>query len=136
MCIHLGSDILKAHFFHPVDDSLAEKARAYTRVYAEWKNILASFEYFERQGWEDTLGSRQELLEAQQTIENTLDVAIASFSSEDKAQLIQNSLIKEDEIAYLESRDDNKSSIIQARKDEMNKVRSSNTLQRDIENDK
>jgi len=125
-------DILKAHFFHPVDDSLAEKARAYSSVYREWKNIEASIEYFDKQGWEETLGSEQELHEAQKLIQDTLNVAIASFSPEEKAELLQYSFLTEAEKEHLESSSDDKASIIQSRKDEANKVREAVISERDI----
>ena len=127
---------MKAHFFHPVDDSLAEKARAYSRVYQEWKNIEASLKYHVQQGWEDMLGSKQELLDAQDTIQNTLNVAITSFSPEEKAELLQHSLITGDAKDYFESCVDDKAYFIQARKDEMQKFRENNTSKRDFDRDK
>ncbi|REL28387.1 hypothetical protein DXX93_18670 [Thalassotalea euphylliae] len=127
---------MNAHFFHPVDDSLAEKAKAFSRVYQEWKNIGASFKYHDQQGWEGMLGSKQELLDAQDTIQNTLNVAVTSFSPEEKVELLQRSLITGDEKDYFESCVDNKASVIQARKDEMQKFRENNTSKRDFDRDK
>lgn len=117
--------VLKAHFYHPIDDSLEEKAKAYKEAYRAWLNIEASFHFHDQQGWEDRLGSKEDLQKAMEITTNTLDIAIGSFSIEELKALTQTGLITGDELEYLKANHNKntKTSIIEARKNEAKKSR-------------
>ncbi|TMP83521.1 hypothetical protein CWB73_01435 [Pseudoalteromonas phenolica] len=130
---------MKAHFYHPIDDSLEEKAKAYKEAYRAWLNIEASFHFHDQQGWEDRLGSKEDLQKAMETTTNTLEAAIGSFSIEDLNTLSQNGLIVGDELEHLEAHHnkDTKASIIEARKKEISNNRAeSSSFDKGIEREK
>lgn len=117
--------VLKAHFYHPIDDSLEEKAKAYKEAYRAWLNIEASFHFHDQQGWEDRLGSKEDLQKAMEITTNTLEIAIGSFSIEELKALTQTGLITRDELEHLKANHNKntKVSIIEARKNEAKKSR-------------
>ncbi|WP_125782541.1 hypothetical protein [Pseudoalteromonas rubra] len=130
---------MKAHFYHPIDDSLEAKAKAFKEAYRAWLNIEASFHFHDQQGWEDRLGSKEDLQSAMEVTTNTLEMAISSFSIEDLHTLTQESLIDRNELDYLESyhsEDKNtKTSIIEARKAEVKNLRNVEPSRSDFDKD-
>lgn len=130
---------MEAHFYHPIDDSLPEKAKAYKEAFKAWQNIEASFHFYDQQGWEDRLGNKDELESAMSITQNTLDKAINSFSREELISLSGQKILAYDELQLLEAKQqhynkDIKESIIEARKKEIddNRAKSSHSRDRDM----
>lgn len=118
---------MEAHFYNPANDSLEERARAYSCVYREWQNLEASFKYHDQLGWEDKLGSREELLAAKEIIINTLDKAVASFSHQDIKNISNRKLIAANELEYINTTHPTsksiEASVIEDRKKEIEEIR-------------
>lgn len=91
----------KAHFYHPKDNSLEEKVRAYQEAFQAWLNIEASFKFYDEQEWQDRLGSKEDLLKAEEITSNTLDKAVAELSKLEIQFAIERNLISNHEIEYL-----------------------------------
>lgn len=128
--------IVEAHFYHPIDDSLPEKAKAYQEAFKAWQNIEASFHFYDQQGWEDRLGDKQELQSAMNITQNTLDKAMNSFSREELLSLSDQKILSYDELELLESKQqhyskDTKESIIETRKKEIAESRAKSSHSRD-----
>ena len=130
--------VLVAHFYHPVDDSLPEKVKAYKEVFKAWQNMEASFRFHDQQGWEDRLGSKEELRSAKSVIQHTLDKAMGSFSIEEISLLTDKNLITPDELELLESQrnpiKNSKESIIEERKNEISDSRAKHLKSREQNN--
>lgn len=127
---------MSAHFYHPKDDSLPEKAKAYQEVFKAWQNIEASFNFYDQQGWEDRLGNKDELQSAMNITQNTLDKAINSFSREELISLSDQKILSYDELQLLEAKQqhynkDIKESIIEERKKEIAESRAKSSHSRD-----
>jgi len=125
---------LEAHFYHPIDDSLEERAKAYQEAFKAWQNIEASFHFHDQQGWEDRLGSKEELQSAMNVIQNTLNKAMGSFSIEELSLLADKGLIAQNELELLESQrnpvSNKRDSIIEERKKEIAESRSKSSKSR------
>gem|GEM_PF-6428787 len=125
---------MEAHFYHPIDDSLEERAKAYQEAFKAWQNIEASFHFHDQQGWEDRLGSKEELQSAMNVIQNTLNKAMGSFSIEELSLLADKGLIAQNELELLESQrnpvSNKRDSIIEERKKEIAESRSKSSKSR------
>lgn len=125
---------MEAHFYHPIDDSLEEKAKAYSEAYKAWQNIEASFQFHDQQGWEDRLGSKEDLQTAMKITQSTLDKAVESFSIEELHSLTQKGLVESDELTLIESHlhknQTTNESIIELRKKEIRESRKNNTQEK------
>lgn len=125
---------MEAHFYHPIDDSLEEKAKAYSEAYKAWQNIEASFQFHDQQGWEDRLGSKEDLQTAMKITQSTLDKAVESFSIEELYSLTQKGLVASDELTLIESHlhknQTTNESIIELRKKEIRESRKNNTQEK------
>ena len=127
---------MSAHFYHPKDDSLEEKTKAYQEAFKAWQNIEASFHFYDQEGWENCLGDKDELQSAMNITQNTLDKAISSFSREELMSLSDQKILSIDELQLLESEHqhnnkDIKESIIEDRKREMSESRAKSSTSRD-----
>lgn len=125
---------MEAHFYHPIDDSLEEKAKAYSQAYKAWQNIEASFHFHDQQGWVDRLGSKEDLQTAMKITQSTLDKAVESFSIEELHSLAQKGLVASDELTLIESHlhknQTTNESIIELRKKEIRESRKNNTQEK------
>ncbi|MGA4604203.1 hypothetical protein [Pseudoalteromonas maricaloris] len=121
--------VLKAHFYHPIDDSLEEKAKAYKEAYRAWLNIEASFHFHDQQGWEDRLGSKEDLQKAMEITKNTLEMAVSKLNNSEIQLAINKGLISNQESEYLLNSQtvNEKVSILYARKREINEIRNNNS---------
>ncbi len=130
---------MEAHFYHPINDSLEEKAKAYSKAYKAWQNIEASFHFHDQQGWTDRLGSQEDLQTAMKITQTTLDMAVESFSIEEFHSLTQKGLVASDELTLIESHlhknQATNGSIIELRKKEIRESRNKNSNNHDIGKD-
>jgi len=83
--------------FNPLDDSLAERIRAYRSVQEAWMNIEASLKVANDPEWSATLGESQELEEAHKIILGSLQEATQALSVEDIDKAKEQGLMSEDE---------------------------------------
>ncbi|KJY90368.1 hypothetical protein CWB89_06320 [Pseudoalteromonas piscicida] len=122
---------MKAHFYHPKDDSLEEKAKAYQEAYRAWINIEAGFHFHDQQGWEDRLGSKEDLQKAMEITTSTLEIAISSFSREELIVLSDQKILSCAEFQLLEAEQHTnkniKDTIVKNRKNEISKSRSNHS---------
>jgi hypothetical protein len=123
---------LKAHFYHPIDDSLEAKAKAFKEAYRAWLNIEASFHFHDQQGWEDRLGSKEDLQNALEVTTNTLEMAVSKLNNSEIQLAINRGLISGQESEYLLNSQalNEKESILEARKREVNDIRNNNSDKR------
>lgn len=119
-----------AHFYSPKDDSLEERLRAFQGAYQAWLDVEASFHFYDQEGWEDRLGSKEDLLSAKEIAENTLDMAVLGLSGSEIEMAIDQRLISEGEADYFLSQQgcgdkslNDTESIIEARKKEIGDIR-------------
>lgn len=127
-----------AHFYNPKDDSLDERIHAYKEAFRASQNVEASFRFYDQQGWEDRLGSKEDLQKAMEITQHTLDMAIDSFSIEEIHNLSKQNLVTQEEFELLNERQSNqdvKNSIIEARKREMANNREKNSNHQNLEKD-
>lgn len=121
--------VLKAHFYHPIDDSLEEKAKAYKEAYRAWLNIEASFHFHDQQSWEDRLGSKEDLQKAMEITTNTLEMAVSKLNNSEIQLAINKGLISDQESEFLlnSQTENEKESILEARKREINEIRNNHS---------
>ncbi|MEQ3530170.1 hypothetical protein [Pseudoalteromonas sp. XMcav11-Q] len=125
---------MKAHFYHPIDDSLEEKAKAYKEAYRAWLNIEASFHFHDQQGWEDRLGSKEDLQKAMEITTNTLEMAVSKLNNSEIQLAIDKGYLSDRESKYLHSRnktpnqiENKKEKIVRARMEEVDSIRKQNS---------
>jgi len=131
-----------AHFYNPKDDSLEERLRAYQEAFQAWQNIEASFKFHDEQECLDRLGSKEDLLKAQEITESTLDKAVFGLSNSEIQLAVDKGLISSQESEYLLFQQknynqtvDDKDSIIEARKKEIGDIRKHNYQNHSKSND-
>jgi len=83
--------------FNPLDDSLAERIRAYRSVQEAYMNIEASLKYADDPEWSDTLGEHQGLEEAHKIIVESFQEATQALSVEDIDKAKEQGLMSNDE---------------------------------------
>ena len=126
---------MKAHFYHPTDDSLAQRVKAFQGAYSAWLNIEASFHYYDKEGWTDRLGEKDDLEAAMKITQNTLNKAVSSFNYNELTIIADKKLLSSELLEFLNmelnSSKIDKSTIIEQRKAEINKIRSSSSSVKD-----
>lgn len=83
--------------FNPLDDSLAERIRAYRSVHEAWLNIEASLKVADDPEWSNTLGERQDVETAHKDILEGFQEALQAISVEDIDNAKEQGLMSEDE---------------------------------------
>ena len=133
---------MEAHFYHPNDDSLEEKIKAYKEAFKAWQNIEASFRFHDEQEWSDRLGSKEDLLKAKEITENSLDRAASGLSNSEIQLAVDRNLVSNQESEYLLSQKknsnqptNNKEDIIKVRKKEISDIRKQRSHERTKSND-
>ncbi len=86
-----------AHIFNPLDDSLAERVKAYRSVYDAWLNVEASLKQADDSEWSNTLGETQDLEEAHNIISHSMVMATSSLSIEEIDQATDQGLMSKEE---------------------------------------
>ena len=90
-----------AHIFNPLNDSLAERVKAYRSVYKAWLNIEASLKQADDPEWSNTLGESQELEDAHNIIMESMVMATNSLSIEEIDQATDQGLMSKEEASEL-----------------------------------
>jgi len=131
-----------AHFYNPKDDTLDERIRAYKEAFLAWQNVEASLRFHDQQGWEDRLGSKEDLLIAKEITENSLSKAVSGLSHSEMKLAVDKQLISSQESEYLLSQQkelnkfkDNKEDIIKARKKEIGDISKKSSHEKSKSND-
>ncbi|MGH1540667.1 MAG: hypothetical protein ACRBHB_09605 [Arenicella sp.] len=83
--------------FNPLNDSLAERIRAYRSVQKAYVNIEASLKFADDPEWIDTLGETQDIEEAHKIIVDSLQEATQAITVEDIDKAKEQGLMSEDE---------------------------------------
>ena len=117
-----------SNFYSPKDNSLEERLRAFQKAYKAWLDVEASFHFHDQEGWEDRLGSKEDLLGAKEIICTSLDMAVFALSNSEIEMALDQKLIAGVEADYFFS---NKGYvdkvIIEARKKEISNARTSSS---------
>jgi len=101
-----------AHIFNPMNDSLAEKVKAYRSVHEAWLNIEASMRQADDPEWSNTLGEANELEEAHDIIMRSMVKATESLSVEEIDQATDQELMsKEEATQFMREKFDQQSSL-------------------------
>lgn len=90
-----------AHLFNPKDNSLGERVRAYKQTIAALRNVQASKQLSGDTDWSNRLGSEEELDEASDIANRSVDLAISSFSNDEIQHLNNQQLLSTDELREL-----------------------------------
>ncbi len=90
-----------AHIFHPQDDSLSERVRAYQSCSEALKNAKTSLDLVDDNTWSDRLGSREEVELAVVIAERSAKMAISQLSQSDAEQAVGKGLLNGDELKEL-----------------------------------
>lgn len=101
-----------AHIFNPLNDSLAEKVRAYRGVHDAWRHIEASMEFVKDEEWSNSLGEAQELEQAHEIILRSLNMATEAFEVEEIDQAVDQGLMSKDEATkFIQEKFDRRASL-------------------------
>jgi len=87
-----------AHIFTPKDDSLQEKINAYKNVLKAYRNVELSLKRVKEKGKDDTLGSIEEIKQAYNITQTSLQKAISSFTPPELEQAKEKKLLTTDEL--------------------------------------
>ncbi len=90
-----------AHIFNPKDDSLTERVSAYRSVHDAYMNAEASVKFLDDEGWEETLGEREEVELAYEVALRSLQIATQSIGLEDLLQIEEQNLLDSSELQEL-----------------------------------
>ncbi|MFQ3247551.1 MAG: hypothetical protein ACI9SP_004208 [Arenicella sp.] len=101
-----------AHIFNPLNNSLAERVKAYRSVYKAWLNVEASLKQADDPEWSNTLGESQELEEAHNIIMESMVMATNALSIEEVDQATDQGLMSKDEASeFVQERFDQQASL-------------------------
>ena len=86
------------HTFTPKDNSLSERVSAYQRVYHDFANVTASMECVDDKDWADRLGDREEVAEAYEVLQNSLQMAFDSIEQSELAEAKKQGLMSDKDV--------------------------------------
>lgn len=127
-----------AHIYNPQDDSLEARIHAYKTMRNELLNIEASQKLSQTKGWQDRLGTEDELKQAHNVIKNSLRMALDNIRDVDLQKAQEQHLMTAKEVSEFsavkqifgksfeqdkERIDQNKAEIKKARERSMNRER-------------